>query len=89
MWHLLFEPASDAAMTRLEQDPTREQLLVRVDAALKALEANPGDARCRRQSYPSEMWGMTVRTRMDDWLIVWRYGPAENEVTIISIGQRP
>lgn len=89
MRSLLFESAADVAMTTLEHDQTRRVLLERIDAALKALEANPGDARCRRQPYPNGMWDMVVRTQLDEWLVVWRYGPAEHEVTIIYIGPKP
>jgi len=89
MWELLFESSADAAMTALEQDPTRGRLLERVNLALGALAANPGDARCRRQPYPGGMWDMTVRTRTDDWIIVWRPGPGENQVTVLYVGPKP
>ena len=35
------------------------------------------------------MWDMAVRTRMDDWLIVWMYGPGDREVTVIYVGSKP
>lgn len=89
MWEVLFEEAADRALTALEQDAGPAHVLERADAALEALEANPGDARCRRQPYPNGMWDMSVRTRMDDWLIVWQYGPGENDVTVIYIGPKP
>jgi hypothetical protein len=89
MWEILFEAAADRAMTALEQDTTRTGLRARVDAALQALAANPGDARCRRQPYPGGMWDMAVRTRLDDWLIVWMYGPGDDEVTVIYVGPKP
>jgi len=76
-------------MNESEQDPTRAALRERVDAALWALAANPGDARCRRQPYPGGMWDMAVRTRTDEWLIVWMYGPVDNEVTVIYVGPKP
>ncbi len=89
MWQIVFEAAADSTMSALESDPSRAPLLVRIDAALKALEANPGDARCRRRRYPNGMWDMSFRTRLDDWLIVWQYGPGEREVTVIYIGPKP
>jgi hypothetical protein len=89
MWEIVFETAADRAMTDLEQEPARRPLLDRVDAALKALQANPGDARCRRQPYPGGLWDMSVRTRLDDWLIVWMHGPADKEETVVYIGPKP
>ena len=89
MFEILFEAAADRAMTALEQDPTRAPLRERVDAALWALASNPGDARCRRNTYPGGLWDMAVRTRIDDWLIVWMYGPGEREVTVIYVGPTP
>jgi hypothetical protein len=85
---LLFEPAADDAMRQLEQDPSRARLLERVDAALAALEASPGDARCRRRSCQpvGEMWGMTIRSGDVDWLVIWKYGPGEGQVTVRYIG---
>lgn len=89
MWELVFEAAADRAMTALEQEPSRAELRHRVDAALLALATHPRDARCRRSSYPGGMWDMVVRTRVDDWLIVWMYGPGEHEVTVVYVGPKP
>lgn len=87
MAELFFEPAADEAMRRLEQDPSHERVLERVDAALAALEASPGDARCRRSYQPvGEMWGMTIRSGDEDWLIIWKQGPGEGQVTVRYVG---
>lgn len=29
---------------------------------------------CRQRSFGDGRWGMTVRDRSDDWLIVWEHG---------------
>ena len=83
---LVFEPEADRALTALERDPTRKQLTVRVHAALRSLAANPGDARCRQLPYMPFGWGMRVRTRNDDLLIIWRAGPGEHQVTVRYVG---
>lgn len=83
---ILFTPEADQAISALEADPTREQLLVRVDAALQALAADPGDQRCRRRSYGGGLWGMPVRTADDDWLILWVAGPQQDEITVVYVG---
>jgi hypothetical protein len=47
----------------------------RVLAALRLLDSEPKDVRCRRRSYGEQGWGMVVRTRDEDWLILWRTDP--------------
>lgn len=89
MWEVLFEPEADAALTALERGPTREEMTARAHAALRALAANPGDARCRQLSYGPFGWGMRVRTRNDDSLIIWRAGPDDDQVTVRYIGPEP
>jgi len=70
-------------------DVGRTRLLERIDAALRALAMNPGDERCRRRSYSiavAGMWGMPVRSRDEDWLILGLAGPGDDEVTVIYVG---
>ena len=55
-------------------DPSRNHLSERVLAALRLLDAYP-DARSRRRSYGELGWGMVVRSKDEDWLILWRPGP--------------
>ncbi len=88
MWEVLFEPAADAAMTALEQEPSAAALVHRLNAALRALAMSPGDARFRRRSYApvGHMWGFLVRWRDDDRLLIWKYGPNDGQLTIRYIG---
>ena len=85
MPELLFEPSADASLTTLEGDPGREKILGKVQAALRQLALDPGDARCRRRSYQQFGWGMPIRTEAEDWLVLWRAGEA-GEVIIRYIG---
>jgi hypothetical protein len=89
MWELVYEPSADATMTALERDPSGGLLLERVYAAIRALAANPGDERCRRHAYPGGIWGLAVRTRTDDWIVLWRYGPGEHQLTVLYAGPQP
>ena len=89
MPELWFDPHANAAVTALEQDVTRKPLLERVEAALKALATDSGDARCRRRSYAGVgegMWGMPVRSQDHEWLILWRQGPTADDVTVVYVG---
>jgi len=47
-----------------------------VDDALDILEADPGDSRGRRRSFTGGLWGIPVRDRDDDWLIIWEQDDA-------------
>jgi hypothetical protein len=57
------------------------QLLDAIDDALDILEADPGDARARRRSFSGGVWGIPVRDRSDDWLIIWE----QDEAGIIRV----
>lgn len=48
-------------------------LLDAVDDALDALEAGPGSVAARRRSFGDGLWGIPVRDRSEDWLIIWEY----------------
>lgn len=52
------------------------QLLDAIDDALDVLEANPGDPRARRRLFTGGLWGIPVRDRADDWLIIWEHDEA-------------
>lgn len=76
-------------MTALEADAGQGRLLERMDAALAALAAKPGDQRCRRRSYSAGvggLWGMPVRCGDENWLILWLAGPGDDEVTVTYVG---
>lgn len=46
-------------------------LLDAIDDAVDQLESDPGDKRCRQRSFGGGLWGMMVRSRSDDRLIIW------------------
>jgi|HubBroStandDraft_4_1064222.scaffolds.fasta_scaffold17661_3 hypothetical protein len=48
-------------------------LLDAIDAALDILEDDPGGAEARRRSFGDGRWGIPVRTRTDDWLVIWEH----------------
>jgi len=51
-----------------------------IDDALDILEADPGGAQARRRSFGGGLWGITVRDRSDDWLIIWEYDQEDLEL---------
>jgi ParE toxin of type II toxin-antitoxin system, parDE len=52
------------------------QLLDAIDDALDILEASPGDPRARKRLFTGGLWGIPVRDRADDWLIIWEHDEA-------------
>ena len=72
MAELLFEEAADAALTSMEADPGRGELLARVNEVLDLLEDDPGDRRVRQRRYQIvDAWGVPVHGNGEDWLILW------------------
>ncbi len=58
-------------------------LLDAVDNAIHALEADSGAAAVRRRSFGDGPWGIPVRDRTEDWLIIWEYDPDADIVIVI------
>ncbi|MBO0831901.1 MAG: hypothetical protein J2P28_04270 [Actinobacteria bacterium] len=46
-------------------------MLDAIDDALDVLEADPGSAQARRRSFGEGRWGIPVRGKADDWLVIW------------------
>ena len=76
MAEVKFSPAALRAYAGLEKAGC-EPLLDAIDDAVDALEADPSSAPCHRRSFAGGLWGMPVRDRSDDWLIVWEHDQAE------------
>jgi plasmid stabilization system protein ParE len=88
---LSFSP--DAALTfrALRNDPQCKELLAALRDELTALADNPGSARSRERPFPRiRAWGITVRDRYSDWLILWQHAPDHPEtIGILYIGSDP
>lgn len=67
---LRFDPDAAAAYERLGR-PGDAQLIDALDEALDLLEADAGDKRCRARSFSRGRWGIAIRGRDEDWLIIW------------------
>jgi hypothetical protein len=79
MTTLKFTPDALRAYEALDT-PHTVPLLDAVDDALDLLEADPGDKRCRTRAFGDGLWGITVRDRSDDWLIVWEHDQDEQDL---------
>lgn len=77
-----FDPQPLQAYAALEQAGSL-QLLDAIDDSIDALEVDPGSAAVRRRSFGDGLWGIPVRDRTDDWLIVWERDAADADLIII------
>ena len=83
---LRFEPHAAVAYEQLQR-PGEARLLDTLNDALDTLETNPGDRRCRVRSFGGGLWGIPVRGRNDDWLVIWEQ---DQEGTVVHyIGPDP
>jgi hypothetical protein len=69
---LELDPGPEAELDRLEKTG-REDLLERIEDAIDALAGDPGSKSSRKRAFRGGTFGITVRDRDDDWLIVWEY----------------
>jgi hypothetical protein len=77
-----FDEQPQEAYAELERTG-RTRFLDVIDDAVDVLEADPGDKRCRERSFRDGRWGITVRDRDDDWLIIWEREQAEDELVVV------
>lgn len=77
-----FDPQPMQAYTSLDKAGAAA-LLNAVDDAIDALEADPGAAAVRRRSFRDGLWGVPVRDRTEDWLIIWEYDPDGDDLIVI------
>ena len=76
MAELSFAPEADHFLTSLEIVlPESAVLLGKLHTALDRLEADPGDAWCRRRRFQNiGVWGISVVHEDKEWLILWEPG---------------
>jgi len=82
MARIEFDPQPLQAYAALEKTGSL-QLLDAIDDAIDGLETDPGSAAVRRRSFGAGLWGIPVRDRTDDWLIVWEGDPADDDLIVI------
>ena len=80
------DPGPEAELDRLERAKSWD-LLDSIDAAIVALDDDPGNRASRERSFAGGAFGITVRTRDDDWLIVWE--PDGEVIAVRYIGPDP
>jgi hypothetical protein len=66
------DPGPEAELDRLEKTQ-RWDLLRRIEDAIDALADDPGSRDSRKRGFRGGTFGIPVRDREDDWLIIWEY----------------
>jgi hypothetical protein len=77
-----FDPQPSQAYAALEKAAALT-LLDAIDDAIDGLEADPGSADARRRSFGDGLWGIPVRDRTDDWLIIWERDQAADGLIVV------
>lgn len=81
MAQVAFTADADAALTSLENDPTRAHLLGRVMDTLRLIGEDPKPAQVRQRRYQQlDVWGVSVKTSDDDYLVLWSDSTGETIV---------
>jgi hypothetical protein len=89
MAEVRFSPAAMLAYEALEKAAALV-MLDAIDDALDLLETDPSSAACRKRSFGDGLWGISVRDRQDDWLIVWEHDADDSDVIRVRfIGTDP
>ena len=77
---------NDERLSRLENDPDpgRKRLAQQVNAELRRIAHDPGNASVRRHRFQSvDAWVVVVQGDDEDWAILWR--PHETEADVILV----
>jgi hypothetical protein len=77
-----FDPQPQEAYAGLEKTGD-SRLIDAIEDALSLLEAAPGDAHARRRSFGDGLWGIPLRSRSDDWLLIWEYDPFDERIVVV------
>ena len=88
MGELWFDAEADAALTRLEDDPSRPTLLQAVREVLRQLEADPGHKSVRTMRFQlPRLWCVRAVGDDEDWVILWEPHPnVEGDVVVQYLG---
>lgn len=89
MAELYWEPEAAAAYDALDTQPVR--LREAIEAVLDQLETDPGHEsvrrRTRRTSQGDVIWKVDIRSRAEDWTLLWIEHPGQaGDVLILYLG---
>lgn len=81
---LWFDPEADATLTRLEQDPARQGLVLAIKQVLRLLERDSGTRFLRAIRFQDPpLWCVIVRNGDEDWAVLWGGHPTATDTVVI------
>lgn len=86
---LVYREQPDTALTELENDPNRADLLANVDDVLARLSLDIADPVLRTVTLSTQVSHLVIKsTEVEsyDWRVLWSTARSEEEVEIIYIG---
>ena len=86
---LEFAEDADAELSRLEHDSSKSELVDRITRVLAQLGEDPTNERLRRIRFSNGLWGVGIRDRDDDYLILWDGQDLPETVTVVYVGLLP
>lgn len=86
-WELLWWPAADAAMDRIDAKEDARRAALR--QTLARLEANPFDPRLGTRQFRTPEYGHIRATpcRHDDWYVLWQLGEEAGTIEIVALAE--
>lgn len=86
-YELLYWPAADEALDKLENDPAMAPARRAVDRTLQRLAADPFSPRLGTTAFMTEGLGAISATPagLDDWYVLWQRGAEQGVIEIVLI----
>lgn len=86
-WELLWWPAADAVMDRIDAKEDARRAALR--QTLARLEANPFDPRLGTRQFRTPEYGRIRATpcRHDDWYVLWQLGEEAGRIEIVTLAE--
>jgi hypothetical protein len=74
---VVYDTSADAALSEFEQGSAPDTAKQAVSSVLAKFEDDPDNSRWRKRRYQSPpVWGFTIGTSVDNYLVLWRKEPA-------------
>lgn len=90
VYELLFYPAADEALARLERDQSISEVLVAVNRTLDRLEHDPYEPRLGTRAFVTDEYGGVRATpaRAGSWYVIWQPGEIGHTIEVILVHPR-
>jgi hypothetical protein len=88
-YEILYWPAADEALARLESDSALAPALQAVERILERLATDPFNPRLGTTAFVTDELGGISATpaRFDDWYVFWQRGPENSVIEIVLVHQ--